>query len=171
MNPANCNGQVLVDLCPRGSDNRCCIPAPPPQNPAPAPSIDGNQYTSQGGKCIDPNKCKSSNGKVLNNLCPGGSNNKCCVGFSNQTTTKTTTVKDDSKCTSQKGKCMNPNKCKSNNGKVLNNLCPGSSNNKCCVPKNTSTTSVKRVGSSCSDKGISGTCINIDSTKCNAVPC
>ena len=84
-------------------------------------------------------------------------------------TQKTNTVQNDNKCKNLRGQCMNPNTCKSRNGTVINNLCPGGSDNKCSILKNSQTSSIKGVGLSCSDRGVLGTCVNINNTKCNAI--
>jgi len=39
-------------------------------------------------------------------------------------------IRNDSQCTSQGGKCMNPSNCK---GTVKTGLCPGGANNRCCI--------------------------------------
>jgi len=79
----------------------------------------GNQFN-----CIHPKKCK---GKVVKGLCPGGSDNECCI---------TVPKKSTNTCTFE-GKeynCMNPEKCTGDNT-VVSGLCPGGADNKCCVPK------------------------------------
>jgi len=104
MNPTKCTGTIYNNLCPGGSDNKCCIP----------PS---DKCKSAGGTCMNPKNCS---GTVKDNLCPGGSDNKCCVP-------------SNDKCKSAGGTCMNPKNC---NGTIKDNLCPGGSNNKCCVQGN-----------------------------------
>ncbi len=37
----------------------------------------------QNGVCMNPVSCTSTGGEVLNGLCPGGEDNKCCVPTSN----------------------------------------------------------------------------------------
>ena len=91
MNPSNCkNGTVRDGLCPGGNNNKCCIPKTNTGNRCKGKkcmssnttnntannTANKNKCTNQGGKCMDPNSCT---GTVVNGLCPGGQNNKCCI--------------------------------------------------------------------------------------------
>jgi len=154
MNPSSCkDGQVISGLCPGGNDNKCCIPTTP---------NDDSKCTNQGGKCMNPSNCKD--GQVLSGLCPGGNDNKCCISNSPKPSITWTPLKpstsstpndDDSKCTNQGGRCMNPSSCK--DGQVIFGLCPGGNNNKCCIP------TTPNDDSKCTNKG--GKCMNPSNCK------
>jgi len=174
MNPNNCrnnNGIVLNNLCPGGSDNKCCILSEQKTNTQKTNSIQNDsKCTSQGGQCMNPSSCRSNNGTVKNNLCPGGNDNKCCIlPKGNTNTQKTNSIQNDSKCKNLNGQCMNPTYCRSNNGTVINKLCPGGNDNKCCIlPKrntNTQKTNIVQNDSKCTSQG--GQCMNPSSCRSN----
>ena len=99
MNPKNCKGTVKIGLCSGGANNRCCIPTsspPPTTNPPQTPAND-SKCTNAGGHCMNPNTCTKQGGTVKNNLCPGGANNKCCIGKKTNTSISKTNI-GDSKC-------------------------------------------------------------------------
>ena len=78
-------------------------------------------------------------------------------------------ISNDSQCTSQGGKCMNPKSC---NGTVKSGLCPGGDDNKCCIQNNNNGSKCTSQGgkcmnpSNCSGTVISGLCPGGENNKC-----
>ena len=89
--------------------------------------------TSIGGKCLDRNtKVCTGNKQWYKGKCPGASNIQCCAP-KETTTTATTSIKQDSKCTSAGGTCKKVSDGCSG-GSFLAGYCPSSESNvKCCV--------------------------------------
>ena len=79
---------------------------------------------AQGGYCGDPAKCP---GTVLNNLCPGGQDNKCCTGMPFQ----------EDECAAQGGVCGDRCGCEVD---VLHGYCPSQPNSIKCCPQSETTT-------------------------------
>ena len=79
---------------------------------------------AQLGYCGNPSACP---GNVLDNLCPGGQDNKCCVGMPFQ----------EDECTAADGICGDKCAC---DGEVLHGLCPSQPNSIKCCPKNSTIT-------------------------------
>jgi len=140
MNSKNCsNGIKVKGLCQSGNNNICCFK-----------KINNNKIINQrilnnntvnknttnnknnkcaniGGKCMNSKNC--SNGVVINGLCSGTSNNKCCM--KSITANKDTSIRaKGNTCANIGGRCINSKSC--NNGIKVKGLCPSGNNNICC---------------------------------------
>jgi len=139
----NCSGTIKNSTYLCGFNTICCVPSGP------------TKCILDGGKCINSSdNCDS--GYLMFDIC--GPNKKCCLPKKNPTNTSVSpTIKSDKQtilkqkidsmrvlsCDQKRGVCMNSaNQC---NGATDNNLC--GPNRKCCLPKSTTTTSVKRTSS------------------------
>ncbi|KAF1972386.1 hypothetical protein BU23DRAFT_162615 [Bimuria novae-zelandiae CBS 107.79] len=84
---------------------------------------DGTKYGTVSGICGSPAECLGDAfGYTVNNQCPGGSDNKCCI-------TKTC------KANGKSGYCTTVSNCNSNEflgGHHVANKCPGPDNVQCC---------------------------------------
>ena len=75
----------------------------------------------EGGYCGNPASCE---GTVLDNKCPGGQDNKCCIGMPFQ----------EEECEAQAGDCLDTCDCEA--GDYLHGFCPSQPNSiKCCPRK------------------------------------
>jgi len=135
------SGKTSNGNCPKDPNNiKCCSNIPCKAN-------------GSTGNCMFQSECK---GTTYSNLCPGGSNFKCCINDVGTT------------CSDQgiSGKCIDTNKT-SCSTLLVSGKCPGASNIKCCLNKKPTTDT--DVGTACSDQGISGKCIDINKTNCNTL--
>ena len=81
-----CEGEVLHGLCPSQPNSIKCCPknstiteSHPEQCQMETCSTEpSEECKAQQGYCGNPDKCQ---GTVLDNLCPGGQDNKCCKGM------------------------------------------------------------------------------------------
>ena len=98
-----------------------------------------------GGYCGNPSSCPDNN--VVDNKCPGGQGNKCCLGMPFQ----------EAECEAAGGECGDRCECEES---VLHNLCPSQPNSIKCCPKEESeecndecseVTCTSGLGSSCSN--------------------
>jgi len=168
-NPGNCSGTIKSGLCPGGNDNKCCIPKPTGTSTTNKPNTSNNNNNdsrciARGGTCKNPGSCS---GNVISGLCPGGSDNKCCIpkptGSTNTGNTNTNNSNtNNNKCNLRGGTCKNPKNC---SGSIISGLCPGGSDNKCCIPKPTGSTNTGNINTNnsstnnkCKVRG--GTCKN-----------
>jgi len=95
---------------------------------------------------MNPKEC---GGTVIRGLCPGGSNNRCCIGkFTTTTVIPSDKYANPSKETQKSiikgciyenkiGTCIDNNKCDKSLNIIASNQCIGLEENiKCCIPKN-----------------------------------
>jgi len=115
--------------------------------PSTLAAVNGACSNGVKGICISTGTCGSYGGKTSTGNCPNDPNDiKCCSNIPCSADGMT-------------GSCMFTNEC---DGTTYSGLCPGGSNFKCCIKKTPVTTT--GVGSACN--GVSGTCIDINTTAC-----
>jgi len=117
-------GKTSNGNCPNDPNNiKCCSNIP-------------CKASGKSGTCMFTSEC--TNGTTYSNLCPGGSNFKCCV----KKPTPTTSTGVGAACTSESipGKCIDTNKTKCGTT-LVTGKCPGAANVKCCLNKNPPTDS------------------------------
>jgi len=111
----------------------------------------GNDYkitndklcTARNGQCMNPSKCNTKKNDIINGLCPGGNDNKCCVPNEYATVSNKNDITSDELCNSLGGQCMNPSNCNTKKNGIKSGLCPGGNDNKCCIPNVNDTVLVK----------------------------
>jgi len=109
-------GKSSSGNCPSDPNNiKCCSNIPCKSN-------------GKSGTCMFTNECS---GTTVSNLCPGGSDFKCCISG------KTDTTGVGTKCSDQgiNGKCIDVNKTSCKSKALVTGKCPGAANVKCCLDK------------------------------------
>ena len=142
----NCKGTIVAsaDCAKPGTYNPsgigCCIPK-----------------KSCSGKCTDITKNTCSNG-FKTGLCPGGTNNQCCTGTVKAKSTGGTggTAGQSKACTDAGGKCGDPKKCK---GTLKKGICPGGTDNVCCIAPKIVGTSLAPFPENVCEKKSKGKCL------------
>jgi|GEM_PF-3334636 len=153
-----CSNGFKTGLCPGGTNNQCCtgtVKAKITGGTA-APAGQSKACTDAGGKCGDPKKCQ---GTLKKGICPGGTDNVCCIAPKIVGTTlapakpNACAKKPGSKCIPLAQRCTG-------DFQASTDSCGGTTAQRCCVLKNTVTPkpTVNPNDNVCEKNG--GTCIN-----------